>query len=69
MAIATSQVARDLVPADVREQVADKWMAAVDASLSANQTTFAVVAIGKLTRTGGYLDMLRANGYRVEAPQ
>jgi hypothetical protein len=69
MAIATSQAARDLVPADVREQVTDKWLAAVDASLAANQSTFAVVAIGKLTRAGGYLDLLRARGYRIEAPQ
>ena len=59
---------RDLVPADIREQLIAKWLEAVDVSLAANQTTFAVVAFAKLTRPEGYLDRLRAKGYRVESP-
>jgi hypothetical protein len=69
MAVMNSQVARDLVPADLREQSAAKWLEAASASLATNQTTLAVVPFGKLTRAGGYLDALRNLGYLVEAPQ
>jgi hypothetical protein len=66
MAIVSAEVARDLVPADVREQLVAKWLEAADAGLDANQTTFAVAPFGKLTRSDGYLDRLRARGYSVE---
>ena len=69
MAIMSAEVTRDLVPADVADQVLALWIDAVGKSLAANQSTFAVVPFGKLTRTGGYLDALRARGYLVEAPQ
>jgi TraB/PrgY/gumN family len=69
MAIANAQVARDLVPADIREQLIAKWLEAAEAGLAANQTTFAVVGFGKLTRPDGYLDRLRAKGYSIESPQ
>jgi hypothetical protein len=38
-------------------------------SLSANETTLAIVPLGKLTRKGGYLERLRARGYQIEAPK
>lgn len=68
MAVMNAQVARDLVPTDVRERAIARWLEAVDTSFAANQTTFAVVPFGKLTRPDGYLDRLRARGYGVEPP-
>jgi hypothetical protein len=69
MAVMNAQVARDLIPADIREQATVKWLEAVDASLAKNASTFAVVNFPKLTRAEGYLDRLRARGYLVQAPQ
>jgi hypothetical protein len=68
MAVMNAQVARDLVPSDVREQATARWLEAVDQSLASNASTFAVVSFGKLTRPEGYLDALRARGYAVEPP-
>jgi hypothetical protein len=69
MAVMSAQVARDLVPADVADQVLALWIEAAGKGLAGNQSTFAVVPFGKLTRAGGYLDALRNKGYLVEAPQ
>jgi hypothetical protein len=68
MAVMSSQVARELVPADVRAQVHALWLAAAEKSLATNQTTLALVPFVKLTRPDGYLAMLRAKGYLIEAP-
>jgi len=69
MAVMSSQVAKDLVPADIREQLHATWFAAVKKSLETNQTTFAIVPLAKLTRAGGYLARLRELGYVIEAPK
>jgi hypothetical protein len=68
MAVLSSQVAREVIPSDIREQVHALWLEAAEKSLAANSTTFAIVPFVKLTRAGGYLEMLRAKGYQVEAP-
>ena len=69
MAVLSSQVAREVIPADVREQVHALWLEAAEKSLAANPTTFAIVPFVKLTRTGGYLAMLREKGYLIEVPR
>jgi hypothetical protein len=69
MAVMGSQVARDLVPADIRARVHALWLEAAEKSLAANQSTFAIVPFVKLTRPDGYLAMLRAKGYLIEAPR
>ncbi len=69
MAVMASQVAREMIPADIREQVLALWIDSVEKSLAANQSTFAIVPFAKLTRPDGYLAMLRAKGYLIEAPQ
>jgi hypothetical protein len=69
MAVMSSEVARDLVPADAADQVLALWVEAAGKSLADNRSTFAVVPFAKLTRSGGYLDALRAKGFLVEAPQ
>ena len=69
MAVMNAQVAREVLPADIREQVFRLWMDAAEKSLSANQRTFAVVPFAKLTRPEGYLAALRAKGYVIEEPR
>lgn len=69
MAVVNSQVARELIPADIREQVYQRWIEAAERSLAENSVTFAVVPFGKLTATDGYLARLREKGYRVDHPR
>ena len=69
MALLTTDFARQIVPADIREQVYVLWIDAAGKSLAANQTTLAIVPLAKLTREGGYLERLRAKGYLIEAPK
>jgi hypothetical protein len=64
-----SQVAREFVPADINEQLSALWLRDVERALGANQSTFAIVPLAKLTRADGYLARLRALGYGVEAPR
>ncbi len=67
-AVLSSQVAREVVPADIREQVHALWIEAAMKSLADNATTLALVPFVKLTRPDGYLAMLREKGYVIEAP-
>jgi len=69
MAVMSSQVAREIVPLDIREKVHALWLEAAEKSLAANATTFAIVPFVKLTRPDGYLAMLRGKGYLIEAPK
>lgn len=69
MAVLGSQVARELIPADIREQVVTLWLTAAEKSLAGNRSTFAIVPIAKLTRPDGYLARLRDKGYVIEAPK
>jgi hypothetical protein len=69
MSVMNAQVARELVPADIRQRVFDLWIAEAERSLAANQRTFAIVPFGKLTRADGYLARLREKGYEVEPPR
>jgi len=68
MAVLSSQVAREVIPADIREQVHALWLEAAEKALATNATTFAIVPFVKLTRADGYLEMLRSKGYHIEAP-
>lgn len=68
MAVLNSQVAREVLPADIRERVIALWIDAAGKSLAANQSTFAIVPFAKLTRPDGYLARLRQRGYLIEAP-
>ncbi|HET9862957.1 MAG TPA: TraB/GumN family protein [Steroidobacteraceae bacterium] len=69
MAVLGSEVARELIPADIRERLYVSWMDAAAQALLQNETTLAIVPLAKLTRDGGYLTRLRARGYAVEAPR
>jgi len=69
MAVMSSQVAREVIPADIREQLYALWLTSAERSLLQNQTTFAIVPLVKLTRDDGYLARLHARGYVIEAPR
>jgi len=69
MAVLGSQFAREIIPADIREQLYQAWIEAAEKALAANQTTLAVVPLAKLMRSDGYLERLRAAGYTIEAPR
>jgi hypothetical protein len=69
VAIMGSQVAKEHIPADIREQLYALWIADAERAIGANQTTFAIVPLAKLTRDEGYLTRLRAKGYVIDAPR
>jgi len=69
LAVLGSDVAREIIPADIREQLYTSWMNAAEKSLAANETTLAIVPLAKLTREGGYLERLRARGLMIDAPK
>jgi hypothetical protein len=69
MAVLGSQVAKEVVPSDVREQLYGRWMDAAKKSIDTNQSTLAIVPLAKLLREGGYLERLRASGYLIEPPK
>jgi hypothetical protein len=69
MAVLGSQVARELIPSDIREQVIGLWLETAEKSLATNRITFAIVPFAKLTRPDGYLARLQEKGYLIEAPE
>lgn len=68
-AIMGSQVAREVIPSNIRAQLQDLWIDAARRSLDRNQVTFAIVPLSKLMRADGYLSTLRALGYRIDPPK
>ncbi len=64
-----SQVAKDVIPTDIREQVYALWVAEAERALRSNETTFAIAPLAKLLQDDGYLARLRAKGYTVESPR
>lgn len=68
-ALMNSQVAREVIPADIADQLQALWLDAAEKSLAANQTTVAIVPLRKLLDSDGYAAGLRAKGFDVEAPR
>jgi hypothetical protein len=54
--------------ADLPQRLERKWMAAAEAALARNTSTFATLPIAELLKEDGYLAKLQAKGYQVEAP-
>jgi hypothetical protein len=69
MAVLGSQVAREVIPEDIRAQTEKLWVEAALASLDRNESTFAIVPFAKLTRPEGYLERLRAAGLEILPPK
>jgi uncharacterized protein YbaP (TraB family) len=51
-----------------RGQLIDAWLAAADRALDANTSSFAVLPMREFLQPDGWLDQLRAKGYRIEEP-
>ncbi|HTU65761.1 MAG TPA: TraB/GumN family protein [Steroidobacteraceae bacterium] len=69
MAIMSSQVAKELLPSDIPDQVQARWIAEAERALRENETTFAIVPLAKLMRDDSYAAKLREKGYVVDAPR
>ena len=69
MALLATEFAKEVIPADIREQLHALWIESAGKSLETNQTTLAIVPLSKLMRQGGYLERLRARGYLIEDPK
>ena len=67
-AITESGIGRKLGMGDVAAKLREEWYAKAEAALDANATTFAVLPMRELLRTGGVVDTLKAKGYTVLAP-
>ena len=53
MAVLGSQVAKEIIPSDVREQLYLRWMDAAEKSVNANQTTLDIVPLAKILPADG----------------
>lgn len=67
-AITESGIGRSLGMGDVAARLQAQWLAKADAALAANAITFAVLPMRDLLRPGGIVDILKAKGYTVLAP-
>jgi hypothetical protein len=67
-AVLDTGLAKEIIPADIREQLYQLWIEAAVKSLGTHETTLAIVPLSKLLREGGYLERLRARGFEVESP-
>jgi hypothetical protein len=63
------EAVRDLGIKEALPRADAKWMAAADAALAANSTTFAMLPMTSLLSDDGLLARLRAKGYVIEAPE
>lgn len=52
----------------VRGQLFGAWLAAAERALDANSSSFAVLPLREFLQPEGWLDQLRAKGYRIEEP-
>lgn len=67
-AFSGAALARKHGVSDLAGQMERKWMAAAEAALARNASTFATLPIAELLKRDGYLARLQAKGYEVEAP-
>lgn len=67
-AFTDSGIARKQGMHDMEQRLERTWIAAAEAALAKNTSSFAVLPIGQLLQPGGYLDKLVAKGYSVEEP-
>ena len=67
-AITDAEFARKLGLSDVPARMEANWLTVARASLAQNAQTFALLPIRELLSPTGYLSRLKAEGYRVAAP-
>lgn len=67
-AFAEADIVRTLGYDDLDKRMERTWIAAAEAALAKNTSTFATLPISQLLQPEGYLTKLRAKGYEIEAP-
>ena len=63
-----AEIARKQGVQDLSQRIRRQWMAAAEAALAKNTSTFATLPVGLILAPDGYLAALQAKGYTVEAP-
>ena len=54
---------------DLLSQIEITWLNAAEAALKNNKVALAVLPIGRIVSTDGYVAKLRSRGYSVEEPE
>lgn len=68
-AVTEAEAARSLGLDNAEAKLEVKWLAAAEAALARNQSSFAMLSVPHLLSARSYLAKLAARGYTVEAPQ
>lgn len=68
-AVLNSEMAQEQGLQDIKQLVKAEWLAAAEAALANNESTFAMLPMAELYKADGYLAALRAKGYTVEQPE
>lgn len=68
-AVLNSELAQEHGLQDVKKLAEEKWLAAAEAALANNESTFAMLPMKELYKSDGYLARLQARGYTVERPE
>jgi hypothetical protein len=68
-AILNSERAQSQGLQDIKQLLKTEWLAAAEAALKTNQSTFAMLPMAELYKQDGYLAALVAKGYDLENPQ
>jgi hypothetical protein len=63
-----SGIAQQIGLTDIPKAVRERWLAAVDTAVAANDQTIAIVPLDDLLGNDGYLSALSTRGYKVSAP-
>lgn len=67
-AFTEADIVRKLGYSDLQTRMENAWLAAAEAALDKNVSTFATLPISQLLQPEGYLARLRAKGYGIQAP-
>ena len=54
---------------DLLTQIENMWLNAAEAAIKNNKVALAVLPIGRIVSTDGYVAKLRSRGYSVEEPE
>lgn len=67
-AIMSSQIAQEVVPADIVVQLKAAWLEEAEQALARNKSTFTYMSFAELVTPEGQLATLRTKGYVIEEP-
>ena len=68
-AVLNSELAQEQGLQDIKKLLQTEWLAAAEAALANNESTFAMLPMAELYKSDGYLAALQAKGYTVERPE